>query len=181
MIQMLAVATAAIHFAIPSGKLADRMGAFALQAEMQVLYKFDGTENLHTQGVEGVMTPSEALHTMLIGTDLFPEFVKPQTVTLKKYWSEDAIRGDEELRPDYEGWAPPPIVIVRATHGNGKQRERVLPARAPVPGCVRLRWLNGMVLNRLGLLAFDMQLMQEDDGSDALYCYRKDADETEEP
>ncbi len=73
-----------LHFNIPSGKLADRMSTFALQSELQVLYKFDGIQDITTQAVIGDLTPGQALEKMLAGTDIVPEFVKPQTVALTR-------------------------------------------------------------------------------------------------
>jgi outer membrane receptor protein involved in Fe transport len=79
-----------LHFNIPSGKLVDRMSTFALQSELQVLYKFDGIQDIETQAVIGDLTPAQALEKMLAGTDIVPEFVKPQTVALTRR----ALAGD---------------------------------------------------------------------------------------
>src|SRR5262245_22787959 len=66
--------SAILHFNIPSGKLVDRMSTFAIQSELQVLYKFDGTQDITTQAAIGDFTPRQALDLMLAGTDVVAEF-----------------------------------------------------------------------------------------------------------
>jgi iron complex outermembrane recepter protein len=73
-----------IPFEIPAGDFVDQVGLFAKQSGMSVLYKFEGVQELKTQPVSGNFTPAEALERMLRGTGIVPEFVKRQTVTLKR-------------------------------------------------------------------------------------------------
>lgn len=99
-----------LHFNIPAGKLVDRMTTFAIQSEVQVLYKFDGTESITTRAVLGDFTPGQALERMLEGTGIVPEFVKPQTVALKRRPGFQADRdigtGRGWVRNNQRSWAP---------------------------------------------------------------------------
>src|SRR5262245_45993416 len=102
--------TTVLHFNIPAGKLVDRMTTFAIQSEVQVLYKFDGTESITTRAVLGDFTPGQALDVMLQGTGIVPEFVKPQTVALKRQATmgvdRSAVtgRGDTFVARNRDAW-----------------------------------------------------------------------------
>lgn len=159
MLQPLLVATA---FSIPAGDFAERLLQFADQAQMSVLYEYDGSrERYTTKAIEGEMAPADAVAAMLDGLG-FRIYVGSRSVTLRKIYERSPVS-----EPIYYAELPLQEVTISAK----KRPTRLVPSP---PGCVPLRWVAGMVLNHLGQLALDMGYM---DGE--MYCVSQPAFEVE--
>lgn len=71
-----------IRVSIAAGPLEPALAALADQTQLRLAYRTTLTENLTTQGVEGMFEPLEALARMLDGTGLTYRAAGPSTITL---------------------------------------------------------------------------------------------------
>lgn len=89
------------HFDVPAGRVEITLNEFGTQADVQVLYNFDGMEKLRTHPVHGKMTPIVALQAMLEGTGLIYSVVDGLTLTVSRPASPPADAGTGSGR---RGW-----------------------------------------------------------------------------
>lgn len=73
---------AAVAFSIPAQELVPALVQFREQSGIQVAYESAAVAEMRTDGVNGSMTPSDALTRLLAGTGLAFEFTAERTVTL---------------------------------------------------------------------------------------------------
>lgn len=84
------VAQAEQHsFAIPAQRLDAALVAFGAASGMQLLYDSALTANLRSPGVNGLLTPREALSRLLAGTGLVPRFTGARAATLVRLSAQD--------------------------------------------------------------------------------------------
>lgn len=151
------LATAA--FSIPAGPFAEQLLVYADQAQVSVLYEFDGVNELQTHAVEGELKPRDAIEIMVSGLGYKIIFAEPDSVTLQKITSNLQPVTIRRIDPKPEPLAAEVIISTRKV----RARTRTVPSP---PGCVPLQWVAGMVLNRLGQVAMRMGYM-----SGEVYCY----------
>jgi len=70
------------HFELPAGDAVSTLNEFSRQADLQVLFDFTVLKGVSTRGVSGDLDASEALASMLAGTDLMFDFVNDHTLAI---------------------------------------------------------------------------------------------------
>ncbi|MCG5239954.1 TonB-dependent siderophore receptor [Azospirillum doebereinerae] len=108
------------RFAIPPQPLTDALALFGQQSGWQVSVHGALIDGLATPGVEGLLTPDQALRRLLIGTKLAYSVSGGDTVILRRFAADAARDGAVNLAP----------VMVEGEPGTGET------ARGPVQGYV---------------------------------------------
>ncbi|MDT6941166.1 STN domain-containing protein [Brucella pseudogrignonensis] len=74
----------AVAVNIPAGGLANSLNRLAVQTGLQIAFDASVTSGLSTSGVKGIMTPAQALATLLRNTDIDYRFTGDRTVRLER-------------------------------------------------------------------------------------------------
>ncbi|EKV31878.1 TonB-dependent siderophore receptor [Caenispirillum salinarum AK4] len=80
----VAQADDAVALDIPAGELNESLLALASATDLQIFYDASELEALRTQGVQGRLTPRQALDRLLAGSGLTYRFTGPDRVTLER-------------------------------------------------------------------------------------------------
>lgn len=128
-----ALALALAHFEIQPGDFVDTVEEYSKQADMSVLYEFDGAEQFTTPRVEGDMTARQALEALLAGLPVKAMYPYRRTITLTTTNAAVLPVKPEFLRRG--GWAY---------------------------NCVPPKLIAGMLFNRMGRTLLDMGFINAD-------------------